>query len=63
MAGSTGANGGALDAAVSRDGQQLHVVASKALQIVSFEIDDDGSLRPLGAAGGLPVGAAGLAAN
>ena len=63
VAGSTGANGGALDAAVSRDGQQLHVVASKALQIVSFEIDDDGSLRPLGAGGGLPAGAAGLAAN
>jgi len=38
-------------------------VASKALQIVSFEIDDDGSLRPLGAGGGLPAGAAGLAAN
>ena len=63
VAGSTGPNGGALDAAVSGDGQQLHVVASRGLQIVSFEIDDDGSLRPLGAVGGLPAGAAGLAAN
>ena len=63
VAGSTGANGGALDAAVSGDGQQLHVLASRSLQIVSFGIEEDGSLAPLGAVAGLPAGTAGLAAN
>ncbi len=62
-AGSTGVNGGAIDMAVSPDGTQLHVFASRGLQIVSFTIAPGGLLLPLGAAGGMPAGSAGLAAN
>jgi 6-phosphogluconolactonase len=39
-----GANAGTLHAAVSTDGQQVHVLASRALQVVSYAIDSDGSL-------------------
>jgi 6-phosphogluconolactonase len=63
QAGLTGPNGGATDMAVSRDGQQLHVLAPRGLQIVSFAVAHDGSLSALGAAGGLPAGTVGLAAN
>ena len=63
QAGLTGANAGAIDMAVTPDGQQLNVFASRALQIVSFAIATDGSLAPLGAVSGLPLGSAGLAAN
>lgn len=59
----TGVNTGALDAAVTPDGEQLHVFASRGLQIVSYRIGDDGALEPLGGVGGMPVGSAGLAAN
>ena len=62
-AGSTGANAGALDMAVSPDGSQLHVFAHRGLLIVSFAIAPGGLLQPLGSAAGLPSGAAGLAAN
>jgi len=55
-------NNGALDMAVTRDGRQLHVFASRTpQQIVSFSIGHDGSLTRLGA---LNVTAgAGLVAN
>lgn len=59
----TGPNAGALDLAVTPDGTQLHVFASRGLQLVSYTMGADGSLKPLGAAGGLPAGSAGLAAN
>lgn len=59
----TGANAGALDMAVSRGGRQLHVFASRGLQIVSYTIRSDGELVALGSAGGMPAGSAGLAAN
>jgi 6-phosphogluconolactonase (cycloisomerase 2 family) len=63
VAGVTGSNAGAVDMAVSPQGGQLHVYASRAAQIVSFKITPTGGLLPLGSAGGLPAGAAGLAAN
>lgn len=55
-------NNGALDMAVTPDGRQLHVFASRApQQIVSFTIRSDGSLNKIGS---LSVTAgAGLAAN
>jgi 6-phosphogluconolactonase (cycloisomerase 2 family) len=63
VAGSTGANAGALDLAVTPEGRQLFAIASRSLQIVSFRVGHDGSLTTLGAATGLPAGFAGLAAN
>lgn len=62
-AGLTGPNGGAIDMAVSPDGEQLHVFANRGLQIVSFTIAPGGTLLPLGSVGGMPTGSAGLAAN
>jgi 6-phosphogluconolactonase (cycloisomerase 2 family) len=62
-AGTTGANAGAVDMAVSPDGKQLNVFANRGLQIVSFTINASGTLSPLGAVGGMPAGSAGLAAN
>ena len=62
-AGTTGVNAGAVDMAVSPRGTQLHVFASRGLQIVSFTITPAGTLLPLGSVGGMPAGSAGLAAN
>lgn len=63
VAGSTGANAGALDLAVAADGRQLFAIASRSLQVVSFKVGYDGSLTTLGTGNGLPSGSAGLAAN
>jgi len=66
LAGQAGAtsNNGVLDMAVTPDGEQLHAFASRSpQQIVSFNIARDGSLTRIGAVGGVPAGAAGLAAN
>ncbi|HJV95038.1 MAG TPA: beta-propeller fold lactonase family protein, partial [Albitalea sp.] len=62
-AGSTGANAGVTDLAVSSDGQRLFALAPKSLQIVSFRVAYDGSLTRVGAGTGLPAGSVGLAAN
>jgi 6-phosphogluconolactonase (cycloisomerase 2 family) len=62
-AGLTGPNAGAVDMAVSPQGEQLHVFANRGLQIVSFTITPGGALLPLGSVGGMPAGSAGLAAN
>lgn len=59
----TGPNAGALDLAVPRDGRSLHVLAPRSLQVLSYRLAADGTLTPLGAAGGLPMGSAGMAAN
>jgi 6-phosphogluconolactonase (cycloisomerase 2 family) len=63
IAGSTGNNAGAVDMAVSPDGQQLHVFASRAPYIASFTIAANGGLTALGTSTGMPLGSAGLAAN
>ena len=63
IAGDNGANSGALDMSVSPDGQQLHVFAQRAPQIVTYAIAANGALTSLGASTGMPLGAAGLAAN
>ncbi len=62
-AASTGTGAGALDMAVSPNGSQLAVFASRSLNIVSYSISRSGSLVPLGSVGGIPAGSAGLAAN
>jgi 6-phosphogluconolactonase (cycloisomerase 2 family) len=62
-AGLTGNDAGAVDMAVSPDGQQLHVFASRTPQIVSFTISPMGALTPLGVVTGAPLGSAGIAAN
>lgn len=57
-------NNGALDMAVTPDGKQLHVFASRVpQQIVSFTIAYDGSLTKIGTLGGIAPNSAGLAAN
>jgi len=63
IAGPTGPNAGAVDMAVSPNGEQLNVFASRGLRIVSFTITPAGTLLPLGSVGGMPAGSAGLAAN
>lgn len=62
-AGSTGANAGVTDLAVSTSGRHLFALAPRSLQIVSFKLAYDGSLTAVGAGTGLPAGSAGLAAN
>jgi 6-phosphogluconolactonase (cycloisomerase 2 family) len=63
VAGSNGSNAGALDLAMSTGGRRLYSLAPRSLQIVAFSVEFEGDLAPLGAASGLPVGSAGLAAN
>lgn len=63
VAGSTGANAGALDITVAPDGRRLFALASRSQQIVAFRIGFDGALETLGAGSGLPAGSAGIAAN
>jgi 6-phosphogluconolactonase (cycloisomerase 2 family) len=62
-AGSTGPSAGVTDLAVATSGRQLFALAPKSLQIVRFTVGGDGSLAMTGAATGLPMGVAGLAAN
>ncbi|MFT3954480.1 MAG: hypothetical protein QM722_08850 [Piscinibacter sp.] len=63
VAGSSGTGAGTTDLAVSTDGRRLFAVAPRSQQIVAFRIGGEGELDALGAATGLPVGFAGLAAN
>lgn len=62
-AATTGSNTGALDMAVSPNGSQLAVFASRGLSIASYTITSGGALLSLGSVGGMPAGSAGLAAN
>lgn len=52
-----------IDMALTRGSRFLYSLDSGALQISGFAINADGSLTPLGATGGLPSGANGLAAT
>ena len=62
--GRTAATGaGPLDAALSRGSRFLYTLNSGANEIQAFAVNRDGSLDVLGAVGGLPVGATGLAAR
>jgi 6-phosphogluconolactonase (cycloisomerase 2 family) len=53
---------GVRDAARSGDGRRLYALDADARQVFAYRIEDDGTLSPHGAAGGLPATAAGLAA-
>lgn len=57
------AGAGALDMAVSPDGNQLHVFGSRAPQSLFTYAIDDGALTLLGSSTGPAPSAAGLAAN
>jgi 6-phosphogluconolactonase (cycloisomerase 2 family) len=63
VTGSTGAGSAPIDAAFSRDGRFLYVLSGGTNDITTFRQHADGSLTNLGAVGGLPAGAAGLAAR
>jgi 6-phosphogluconolactonase len=54
---------GPIDAALSRGSRFLYTLNDGAHEIQGFAVNSDGSLDPLGALGGLPAGAVGLAAR
>ncbi len=59
---SLGAGSHPLDEAVSSNGQFLYNLTDGTHSLSAFRIGEDGSLSPAGSIGGLPAGAAGLAA-
>jgi 6-phosphogluconolactonase len=61
VAGTTGA--GPIDAALSGNSGFLYTVNSEAQTISAFAVQEDGALTPMPGVGGLPAGAAGLAAQ
>ena len=63
VTGNLGAGSHPLDEAVSKNGRFLYVLVDGLHQVGAFRIDADGSLTSLGAVGGLPAGAVGLAAD
>jgi 6-phosphogluconolactonase (cycloisomerase 2 family) len=58
-----GAGAHPLDEAVSSDGSTLYVLVDGRHTVGAYGIGADGSLTPLGEAGGLPAGAVGLATS
>src|SRR4051812_39304382 len=52
-----------LDESVTENGRFLYVLADGRHQVQGFRIAPDGSLEPVASAGGLPIGAAGIAAR
>jgi len=63
VTGNLGAGSHPLDESVSNNGRFLYVLVDGFHQVGGFRIAADGSLTSLGAAGGLPAGAVGLAAD
>ena len=58
-----GAGAHPLDEGVSADGSTLYVLVDGRHTVGAYDIGADGSLTPLGEAGGLPAGAIGLATS
>jgi 6-phosphogluconolactonase len=54
---------GIRDVATSRDGRYLYALHADAQQLFGWHVEQDGSLMPVGAFGGLPTTVAGLAAS
>jgi 6-phosphogluconolactonase len=54
---------GIRDEAVSRDGHYLYAVHADVQQLFGWQVDQDGTLTPVGAFGDLPTTVAGLAAS
>ncbi len=63
ITGNLGAGSHPLDESVSEDGRFLHVLVDGTHRVGTFRIAHDGSLTLVGTFGGLPAGAAGLAAD
>lgn len=63
VAASTGAGAGASDMALSSDGRRLFVLSGGNQRVNVFGVAADGTLEPLGAAGGFAPGAVGMAAH
>src|SRR6266511_3161489 len=63
ISGNLGAGSHPLDESVSQDGHFLHVLVDGTHSVGTFRIAHDGSLAFVGAIGGLPAGAMGLAAD
>jgi 6-phosphogluconolactonase (cycloisomerase 2 family) len=63
VAGNTGAGTAPIDMALSNDSRFLYVRDGVKGMVDGFKVNADGSLTPVGSAGGIPAGAQGLAAR
>src|ERR1043166_2122711 len=63
VAGDTGANSAPIDMALSVSSKFLYVLAGGLQSVVSFSVENDGSLTMIDTDGGLPLGAQGIAAK
>src|SRR5262245_6091037 len=63
VAGDTGANSAPIDMALNVSSHFLYVIAGGLQSVVSFRVEHDGSLTLIDTAGGLPLGAQGIAAK
>jgi len=63
VAGDIGANSAPIDIALNVSSQFLYVLAGGLQSVISFRIEQDGSLTLIETAGGLPLGAQGIAAK
>jgi 6-phosphogluconolactonase (cycloisomerase 2 family) len=63
IAGNTGAGTAPIDMALSNDSRFLYVRDGLKGMVDGFKVNSDGSLTPVGSAGGIPAGAQGLAAR
>lgn len=63
VTGDTGAGSSPLDMALARNSRFLYVLEGGDHEIGAFRVLSDGSLRAIAGAGGLPVGAVGVAAR
>ncbi len=61
--GDTGAGSTPIDMALSKNSRYLFALGTGSHAITAFHVGEDGSLAPVSALGGLPAGAAGLAAR
>jgi 6-phosphogluconolactonase len=63
VAGDTGANSAPIDMALNVSSHFLYALAGGLQSVVSFRVEHDGSLTLIDTAGGLPLGAQGIAAK
>jgi len=63
IAGNTGAGTAPIDMALSNNSHFLYVREATKGMVDGFRVESDGSLRPVGSAGGVPAGAQGVAAR
>ena len=63
VAGSTGMDSAPIDMTLSNNSRYLFVIAAGSQSVVSFRVNQNGTLTMVDAAGGLPLGAQGIAAR